>query len=500
MAGGHEAIGGQRLLPHEPGSVKGFNWRPVLGLAVLKLAMSLPFAGQYGWHQDELYYLASSHHLALGYIDYPPITPLIAWLIGLVFPNSLVALRASTELAGAGVVLLAALTARELGGRSRAQVLAALAVVISPMFIGANILFQTVSFDQLIWAAACLVAARLLRTRDPRLWPLLGAIFGLGLETKYTVAALALALAAGFVLTSFRRELLRPWPWLGAGIALVCWVPNLYWQVGHGWDSLAYTTGHRAHTDGPVAYWLQQLLLVQPLLIPMVGGGLVWLWRSSTFKALAWTTILVELLFFAAGGKSYYPAPIFALLYAAGAVWAEQALGTGRAWKIWTAASVIVSLVLLPIGFPILPTRVMAESQIWKARQDFADMYGWPELAAQVATVYDSLPETERRNTMVLAAFYGEAGALNLYQNDVPVVSPHLTYYYWAPSRMAPGTVVAVGYSGSDLAQWFGDVEPAGTITGSYGVTNGETGGRIYVCRSPKEQLWRLWPSMKNLA
>ena len=172
-------------------------------------------ADRYGWHRDELYYLASSRHLALGYVDYPPITPLLARVDQAIFPGSLPGLRLLTVLAGAVIIIVAALIAHELGGNRLAQGLAGLAALISPMFVGANILFQTVSFDQLVWAVACLLFVRLLRGADPREWLLLGLVFGIGLETKYTVIGLGIAMLVALLATRARRLLVSPWPWLG---------------------------------------------------------------------------------------------------------------------------------------------------------------------------------------------------------------------------------------------------------------------------------------------
>src|SRR5437899_7404647 len=193
-------------------------------------------ADRYGWHRDELYYLASSRHPALGYVDYPPITPLLARLDQAGFPGSLPALRLLTVLAGAAIIIIAALIARELGGNGLAQSLAGLAVLISPMFVGTNILFQTVSFDEVVWAVACLLFVRLLRGANPREWLLLGLVFGIGLQTKYTVIGLGVAMLIGLLITRARLHLASPWPWLGFGIAILLLVPNLTWQAGHNWD------------------------------------------------------------------------------------------------------------------------------------------------------------------------------------------------------------------------------------------------------------------------
>src|SRR2546425_9860396 len=172
-------------------------------------------ADRYGWHRDELYYLASSRHLSLGYVDYPPVTPLPARLDQVIFPGSLPGLRLLPVLAGAPVMVVAALIARELGGNRLVQGLTGLAVLISPLYIGTNILFQTVSFDQLVWAVACLLFVRLLRGADPREWLWLGLVFGVGLEAKYTGIGLGVALLIGLLVTRQRRPLASRWPGLG---------------------------------------------------------------------------------------------------------------------------------------------------------------------------------------------------------------------------------------------------------------------------------------------
>ena len=457
-------------------------------------------ADRYGWHRDELYYLASSRHLALGYVDYPPITPLLARADQAIFPGSLPALRLLTILAGACVIIVTALIARELGANRLAQVLAGLAVLISPMYVGANILFQTVSFDQLVWAVTCLLFVRLLRGSDPKEWLLLGLVFGIGLETKYTVIGLGVAIVIGLLATNQRQLLASRWPWLGFGFALVLFVPNLAWQAGHHWDSLLYTIGHRGATDGPIAYWVQQFLLMGPQLIPLIVGGAWWLWRREPFRAAAVTIVAVELFFFLVGGKAYYPAPIYALAYAAGCVWLVEAVRQPWIRRVAVAVAVAITVVLLPIGLPILPAKTMADSWVWKARKDFADMYGWPDLVEQVTTVYQQLPLGDRSAVVILASNYGEAGALDFYGHGLPpVVSPHLTYYYWAPAHMTPSTVIVVGYSRPYLGTFFGDIEQAATITNSYGLHNYEYGQAIWICRSPLVPLDQAWPRLKAL-
>ncbi len=148
---------------------------------------------------------------------------------------------------------------------------------------------------------------------------------------------------------------------------------------------------HRGATDGPIAYWVGQLLLAGPQLLPIVVMGVVWLWRTPRFRAAAVTIIAVELSFFLAGGKAYYPAPIYSLAYAAGCIWLVETVRRRWVRRVAVGVAVAVTLVVLPIGLPILPAKTMADPGIWKARRDFADMYGWPDLVQQVTTVYQQL-------------------------------------------------------------------------------------------------------------
>jgi len=477
-------------------------WRWVALFAALKLAVTLAVADRYGWHRDELYYLASSKHLALGYVDYPPVVPLLAAADQALAPGSLVALRLLPVVAGAGVLVLTALIARELGAGSRAQAWAAFALLLSPMFIGGNLMFQTVAFDELVWAGALFVFARLLRGGERRLWPIVGLVIGVGLETKFTIAALPVAIFLGMLVSTRRSTVASRWPWIGAAIALVLFAPNLAWQATHDWISVQYTISHHGNTDGPVAYWLQQLLLFNPLFLVPSIAGMVALRRDARFAPLVYSVIGVELIFFAAGGKAYYPAPIYPVIYAAGAMWLDRRLRSTIGLTAFAAASVVLILVLLPIGLPVLPAQAMVSMKLWQTRKDYADMIGWPELAEETAQVYDTLPANEKAKAVILTQNYGEAGAIDYYGRALGLpgaVSPHLTYWYWAPPRMDPNTVVMVGFPLDVATRYFADCRQAGVVTNRLGIRNDEYGEPILVCTNPRRPLWQVWGSLQTL-
>jgi hypothetical protein len=477
-------------------------WKWVALFAVLKLSAHLVTANNYGWHIDETYYVASSRHLDWGYVDYPPIVPLLARFDQAIAPGSLFALRAAAALAGAAIVVLTALIAREIGASSRAQAWAALMALLSPMLLGANVMFQTVTFDELVWAVAILLFVRLLGNGDQRLWIVLGLVIGIGLETKFTIAALPLVMFLALLITPHRRLLGSWWPWAGAVIALALFAPNLVWQATHGWISIQYTLSHRGHTDGPVAYWLQQFLIFDPLFIVPGVMGLLALRRDPRFAPLLVVFAGVELFFFAVGGKSYYAGAIYPLAYAAGSCWLDVKLRRPWTTGFSVAAAAALTVVLLPLVVPVLPTQTMVSSGVWKARKDFANMLGGLELVRSTAAAYDSIPIDERPGAMIVAHWYGEAGPINMYGPALGLpqaVSPHLSYWYWSPARMDPQTVVLVGFTLAEGGRYFAECHQVGTITNDYGIENDFSGDPVLVCTQPKQPLWKMWPELQAL-
>lgn len=208
--------------------------------ALLVVALHMLTNGRYGFHRDELQVLDDTRHLAFGYVAYPPVTPFIERVALALFGTSLVGLRFFSVLAQAAVLVLSGLMARELGGRRLAQIVAAVSVAIGPMVLFNGTEFQYTSFDCLWWVLAAYLVIRLLRTGDPRWWLAIGFVIGLGMMTKYTMAFFVAGIAGGTLLTPARRDLRGPWIWCGAALALLVFLPNFLWQIGHHFVSLDF--------------------------------------------------------------------------------------------------------------------------------------------------------------------------------------------------------------------------------------------------------------------
>jgi 4-amino-4-deoxy-L-arabinose transferase-like glycosyltransferase len=465
---------------------------PVLGVAVGVLVFHVALSGRYGFHRDELYYVAAGRHPALGYVDQPPLVPLLVRAITGVMGAHLWPLRAVAGAVHAVVVVLAALIARELGGRWQALVLAAVATATLPLFVASGSLFQTVVFDQMWWALALLLVVRLLNGADARWWLAVGAIFGLGLETKWTIALLGIGLAAGMAaVPEARRHLRTPWLWAGCAVALALWVPTLVWQALNDWPTLdfARNNNERVRADeSRLGFVLLQVAFVGPLALPLVGSGLIWLWRSQRWRVLAIAIATVAAVLLVIGGKAYYLGPLYVVGVAAGAVAAEGWVsGSPRRWRVAVGALVVNGLVPLAALAPVAPVGVYADL-FQDISGELAEEVGWPEMVDLVAAVVGVLPADEQAGVRVVTASYGEAAAIDLYgpARGLPpgtALSAHNSYADWWPDGEPSGTFLTVRYPRRVLEPYCDAIGPVAIVVNRDKVDNEMAGTPILVCR-----------------
>jgi Dolichyl-phosphate-mannose-protein mannosyltransferase len=407
------------------------------------------------------------------------------------------------------VVFLAGMCAREMGASRRISILASLVTLLCPLLVGANWLFQTVTFDQLTWLIALYLLLRILRTGDRRLFILLGVDIGVGLETKLTIIALCVAIVAAMLVSRELRPLLRTrYPWTGVAIALALFAPNIAWQIANGFPSLVYTLNHSADissSGGPVAFILNFILYTGPLLLPLWIAGMILLFRDPRLRPMA-VLIAVAILILLPEGKAYYPAPTIPLALAAGCVAVGRIASLTRRRRVAVLAvtgGAIQLIVLLPALLPIVPTSSMHAFKLDSFRQDFADTVGWPDLTAQIAAVYNALPASERATTTILANNFGEAAAIDIYgrSDHLPqAISTELTFWYWKPADLDSTALLTIGYNPSDLAPYCGTVTRAGTVVMPYSVVNQEAGTPILICTNLRESIDAAWPHVRNFS
>ncbi len=481
---------------------------PLLAIAAVKLAIHLALNGVYGLHTDELYYILSGQHPALGYVDFPPVTPMLAWVDTSIFGISPWTLRLLPALTGAVVVFLTGMCARELGGGRGASIFASVVALMSPLLLS-TWLFQTVELDLLTWVIAIYLLLRILRTGDGRLFILLGVDLGVGFETKFTIVGLCAAIAVAVLVSRDLRPSLRTrYPWIGLVIALALAAPNVGWQVANGFPTLTYTRNHGAdiaHGGGIATFVVELVLSIGPLLLPLWIAGLIFLLRDRRLRPVA-VLVVVAILLFLPDGKGYYPAPTIPFVLAAGCVAISRiVVVTRRRWAagLVVAGGLLELAVLLPIILPVVPTASLHGAGIDRVNPDFANTAGWPEMTAQVGAVYDALPPAQRARTTILTSIDGQAAAIDIYggSEHLPqAISPHLSFWYWRPADLDPTTLVTVGYEPSELAFLCGTVTRAGTVTIPDAIVNLNQRAPILICTNLRESISAAWPALRNFS
>ena len=470
----------------------------LFGVAMVTvLVVHLTTNGTLGFHTDELYYIDSGRHAALGYVDFPPIVPLLARLETDLLGATPWNLRLLPTLLGAFMVALSGVYVRRLGGSLRLRALALLIAVTAPYFLGANWVYQTVTFDEATWMAALYFFLCLVQERQPKYWIYLGIALGIGLEVKYTIGGLVAAIGIAVLFTPVLRSDLRTrYPWIAAGIALLIWAPNLVWQVARGFPSLIYIVNHQGSGGG----LLGNLVLIGVylfFLIPLWVTGLVSLFRNAALRPIG-IACLFPLVLFLFVGKSYYAVGTVPIAVAQGLMAIARVKRPRLRTGFQIAVAVACALQLLTFAqltLPITPPDRIHSLGLDAKNELFADSVGWEEVAHEVESIYDNLPDSKRTGTIIFSAYYGVPGALQIYgdKRSLPVVvSPHLSDWYWLPSDLVATNALMVDYQPSEVAWMCSSATLVAHLTVPYGVQGMEQGAPVTFCvlKAPIPQYW----------
>jgi 4-amino-4-deoxy-L-arabinose transferase-like glycosyltransferase len=483
--------------------VEPFARRPVFGAAVAIGVLLSVFSAGYGYERDELYFRMLRP--AWGYVDQPPLAPLIARAMRNVLTDATWAVRIPATLATMTAVVVVALLTRELGGGRAAQTLSAwgFAFAALPVILGHALL--TATLDMPVWPAVVLFVVRALNRSEPRWWLATGAVVGVSLYNKLLVAVLLIALAVGLAAVGPRRVLWSRWVLGGLVLAVVVGAPNLVYQATHGWPQFAMGSALADNNASSVriVMWPFLLIILGPPLVPIWIAGLVALWRDRTLRFLAVAFPVLLVLVFVMGAQFYYPFGLLAVLFAAGCVPAWRWVSQRPVWRRLLVIGVVVNAaVSLLIGLPIVPITALHDTPIPAMSQVAQDTVGWSRYVTEIADVYRRVPAGERAHTIVYASNYGEAGAVARYgpADGLPAVysgQNALTGAGRPPSTAT--TVVFVGGQYEDAHRWFGACAVKSHLDNELGVDNEEQGEPVAICREPLAPWPTLWPRMHHL-
>lgn len=481
--------GGQRL----PVAV----WLVCGAVGVLLVGVS----ARYGFHRDELYFVVAGRQLDWGYVDQPPLAPLLARLADMLpGPITPTVLRILPAAAAVAASLIAAVLARRFGGGRLAMAFAAAAVGGMGVMLAAAHLFSTATFEILAGSLLVLATARLLDGADPREWLWAGLVAGLAALNKFTVVGLAAALVAGILFSPGRRVLASGWAWAGGAVAAALASGTLLWQAAHSWPQWEMAAAIRADNDGPAAFLVLQIVGLSLLLAVPAVAGAVLLWRrhGGRWRAFPVALLSATVGYAVVGGSFYYTAPLYVPLLAAGGCWLADLRPRPRV-ALAAACGVAIGATAL-IALPILPPeRLGAVNEV---NGELGETLGWPELVDQVAAAAAALPPRQRQGAVVVTGNYGEASALLVLgegRDLPPIASGHNNYWLWGPPAHEPGApVIAVGGAVAQLSGHCPDMVEVGRIGNAAGVANEEQDQPIALCPGTTEPLESLWPSLRH--
>jgi len=458
-------------------------------VAIPAAVASLLVASALGDHyfRDEFYYLACTHRMDWGYVDQPPLSIGVLWLVRQAAGESLLTLRVATALIAAASVALTGSIARRLGATTLGASLAMLAAGLAPALLAAGSFYSMNVLDVLFWTMAARVFMAVLDRPTLGRWILFGIVLGLALENKISVLWLGGGLAAGLVLTSARRHLLTPGPWIAGLVAAVLFAPHVAWQVAHGWPTLEFirnASAQKMQANSPIGFLIDQVMNMNPLLLPLWLTGLMFLLfarNGAPYRALGISFLAVaSILVLNRTSRSGYLSPAYPMLFAAGGVVAERVL-RWRALQVLALLAVVGACALsAPLALPLLSvdryvqySRALGIAPSTEEKKDlgrlpqfFADRQGWDRFVDQVAAAFDTLTPDERRTAAVLVGNYGEAGAIELLgrSRGLVAISGHNNYWLWGPQGRTGDVLLVISRSRERQAQRFTSVTDAGEI------------------------------------
>ena len=512
---------------HQTGSQN--RWRFDLGvmalfsIAIAKLLVHLYASRNYGYFIDELYYLACGDHLDWGYVDQPPMVALIAKIARSVFGDSLQAIRFVLALAGATKVLLTGIIARELGGNRFAQILAALAVLVAPGFLAVDNLLSMNSFEALLWTGCAYVFIRIVKSGNQRLWIWFGFLAGIGLENKHSMLIWGAAITIGLLLTPQRQFLRAPWIWLAGLLAFLIFLPNLIWNYQHNFPFLELQANIRLSGRNvgltPLSFFGEEILSMNPITLPIWLAGLFFYLFSEAgkpFRALGWAWVFTAGVILALDPRVYYLYPAYPILFGAGSVMCESWLARPQLKSVRIGFPVLMLLscaLIAPIAIPVLPVKTYIRYsqalhfqqpaiETWKLGplpQVYADQFGWKEMVATVARIYNGLPDDVRAKTAIFARNYGQAGAIDFFgpKYGLPkAISGHQNYFLWGPRNFTGESVIVLQGKQEQLEDRFASVTKVATVYHPYSMPSEHFD--VFYCRGLKWPLNELWPTLKT--
>lgn len=477
----------------------------------------------YGYFRDELYYIISTEHLSSGYVDHPPISIFLLFLNIAVFGDSLFAVRLLPAVLSGLTVLFTCLMTLKLGGNLFSMVLAAVAVMLSPVYLAMNSFYSMNCIDIFLWSVSFYMIILIIKESRTSYWIYLGLIIGLGLMNKIGFLWFEFGFFTGLLLTQKRKEFLTIKPYLTLIISILIFLPYVIWNFQNDFAHLEFIRNASSEKYSGldiIDFITGQFMNMNPASAVIWMCGLYYFLFNEKGKefriiGIIYLTAFI-ILILNVHSKSEYLAPSYTVLIAGGSVFIELKTFMKNKWLRYAILIplLITGVVIAPTVMPLLKVEDhiaytknlgLAPSssegkKISELKQFFADMHGWEEMAANVSKVYESLPEDQKQNTLFFAWNYGEASAINFFRKKYPLpdaISSHNAYWMWGYGEKELPTLIIIGGELKDYTERFGSVTKAGIHTSKYAMPY-ETDLKIFIAKDPKYPMSEIWQKIKH--
>lgn len=349
---------------------------------------------------DEAQYWTWAQAPDWGYFSKPPV---IAWLIGLstaLLGNGLLAVKLPSLLLYPATAWLLYLLGKQLFD-VRIGFRTGLAFALLPIVSALGLAVSTDAPLMFFWTAAMLLLLRAIDHDHWRDWLLLGTAVGLGIMSKYTMAAFGVSALLYLLGNPLRRHVLtRPGLWCAIALALLIVLPNIVWNWSHDFPTLRHTADI-THIDGSstksgnlLEFLLAQMGSLGPGFALAFVGGLALaarrLGKPRYQFLLCFALPLLGLVFLQAlrskaNGNWAAPALLPALILAC--VW------LGRLKLRWWACAISINIALMLVVYHEQDLLELAGKPMIARIDPLKRARGWDKLAASLRPVLAANPQ-----------------------------------------------------------------------------------------------------------
>ncbi len=488
-------------------SKKSF-WILTISLVIVKLIIHFFTSTNYELHRDELLYFAMGSHLSWGFASTPPLMAFLSFIIKNLFGYHEFFVKLFPALAGASIIMLIAQFIREIGGKLFAVFTGCLAFLISTAMLRSSSLFMPVIFELFLWMLFLYFVLRLIKNQNPKFWIGIGICFGLAFLNKYSILFLGASTFLAILISEHRKLLLSKYLLYAVCIGFLIMLPNLLWQFNHSFPVVTHM-GELYRTQlvyvSKKTFLLEQIMMNFTSILIWMTGLIVLIFSKSEkkFRVFAYLFFIVITLFLVTSGKPYYTLGIYPVMFAFGGYYLEKYF-TGKRKIIAlliVAWSFLTSLFFVPLGLPVFPQKQMEaycsffskhispapmrneQNSYYPLPQDYMDMTGWEELAGLASVAYNQLDSLQKKDCIIYANNYGQAGAIDFYGKKYHLpdaVSVNDSFIFWAPDSLNTHNFIITDNRLGDIPRLFNNYREIGEINNYYFRENGL---KVYLCQ-----------------